>query len=168
MFSSRPIVLASIWDLLTCAYHQYVSAARLPMSVGSVPLRQVPPPPPPRYWETNAEESRVGLSVYRSNSLSWAGSACTKRVGFFAKFLGVALPFIHPSVVCLPACLLLACPPHQHHPLFLPIQSPYSLFAFYLHGRSPFLLPSHASPLSSLLIASPTTGGQTGRPNYKF
>ena len=40
---ARPIVLSSIWDLLTCAYHQYVSAVRPSSPVSAMPLE-------PCYW----------------------------------------------------------------------------------------------------------------------
>ena len=89
----------------------------------------------------------------------WAGSACTKRVGFFAKFLGVALPFIHPS-----DCLS-ARPPASSTSSAL---SPNPIIVFSICFLSPWpisLPPSHAyppSPLSSLHIASPTTGRRAG------
>ena len=97
----RPIVLSSIWDLLTCAYHQYMSAVRA--SVSAMPLE-----PPPCYWGNKCSThslwtGRVGCDV-RS-----ARSACTKRAGGFLCQIPLRRSSLYSSLqlpVCLPSSLI--------------------------------------------------------------
>ena len=151
---ARPIVLSSIWDLLTCAYHQYVSAVRPSPSVSAMPLE-----PPPCYWGNKCSThsrwtGREGCDV-RSSLHQPSG----KRAGGFLCQIPLRRSSLYSSFQ-LPACL----PSSLINIIRSFSQSNHRIL--YLLFISIADLPS--SIHSPSLAHCRQAGRQASRPNYKF